>query len=126
MGTLRNILIPNNILALGIFSMPISSIIVALGNIQQCLIVWVTDNSAAAFGINKGRGKSDGTYQLISDVLSICDSEKFQIVAIWIPRERKNTLADHLSHLASSLNRFSIEGQLYRLEEEDTSLAERP
>ena len=78
------------------------------------LLIWVSDSGSAVYSINKGRAKETRTFEIISAILSECDVKGFQIVGLWVPREF-NLIADHLSHLATCLNRDSVSGRLSEL-----------
>jgi hypothetical protein len=75
------------------------------------LLLWTTDAQSAALAVNKGSCRNAASLKLLTDVLDICDSYRVQLVALWVPREH-NTLADYLSHLATSLNRSSVSGRI--------------
>jgi hypothetical protein len=77
------------------------------------LLLWTTDAQSAALAVNKGSCRNAASLKLLIAILDICDVFRIQIVALWVPREH-NTLADYLSHLATSLNRHhtSVSGRV--------------
>ena len=78
-------------------------------NIDNRLLVWVTDSLSAVWSVNKGRCIDEEGLCILSSIFEICDDRCVQTVALWVPRER-NLLADYLSHLAASLNREEVSG----------------
>ena len=73
------------------------------------LLIWVSDCEAACWSVNKGNCKDPISFLTLSQIFDILDVHRFQILALWIPRE-ENQYADHLSHLSSILYRSSVEG----------------
>jgi hypothetical protein len=81
------------------------------------LVIWVSDSGSAVYSVNKGRAKEPRTLEIVSAILTECDLKGFQIVGLWVPREL-NLMADHLSHLATCLNRDSVSGRISELDPE--------
>jgi hypothetical protein len=75
------------------------------------LLIWVTDSQAASGMVNKGTSRSDPCYALLCRVVDLAASLGIQLVSLWWPRE-EGAYADFLSHLAVSLNVFSVSGRL--------------
>lgn len=82
--------------------------------VAKKILVWVTDSTSAALTVNKASCKNAEGFQLLSDILLICDGRQLELVALWTPRE-ENILADYLSHLASILGRSSDAGRLSQI-----------
>ena len=81
------------------------------------LLIWVSDSGSAVYSINKGRAREARTFEIVSAILTECDLKGFQVVGLWVPREL-NLIADHLSHLATRLNRDSVTGRLSEMDAE--------
>ena len=75
------------------------------------LVIWVSDSGSAVYSVNKGRASEMSTLKIVTEVLMECDVKGFQIVGLWVPREL-NVFADHLSHLATCVNRDSVSGRV--------------
>ena len=78
-------------------------------NDNSKLVVWLTDSASAALVILKGYTSCKRSLPILKAVMDILDTNRQQIVALWIPRE-ENQFADHLSHLSVLLNTPSISG----------------
>lgn len=76
---------------------------------REAVLVWVTDSESAMWSVNKGRCFEPSGELVLTRVLHWCDVFHLQIVALWVPREL-NELADHLSHLACSVDRDEVSG----------------
>jgi hypothetical protein len=74
------------------------------------LLIWITDSSSAAYMVNAGTCTDSECFDILDDVLEICDSRRIEIIAVWVPRGR-NGHADYLSHLASLLNIDRFDGR---------------
>lgn len=77
------------------------------------ILVWITDCMSAMWSVNKGRCKEDSGLIVLEDILEMCDKNRIQLVALWIPRE-ENELCDYLSHLSVMLDREEHEGRSVR------------
>ena len=82
---------------------------------EGVLLVWVSDSLSGVWCINKGRAFSVEEMRVVENVLAACDRKRIQIVGLWIPREH-NLIADYLSHLATHLDRDTVEGRLSDLQ----------
>jgi hypothetical protein len=67
--------------------------------LQDVVLVWVTDSQSAMWSVNKGRCHEARALVVLSNILRMCDDAHVQIIALWVPREQ-NKLADYLSHFA--------------------------
>ena len=74
------------------------------------LLVWVTDNEAAAYAVNSGHCTDDVGHGILEDIFHIANTLRRSLLAIWVPRE-ENSITDNLSHFASLLNVREIEGR---------------
>jgi hypothetical protein len=63
--------------------------------------------------VNKGRCKEESGLAILEEIYDICDEQKVQLIALWVPRE-DNMLSDFLSHLSVTLNRNEYEGRSIR------------
>jgi len=77
---------------------------------RKCILIWITDNEAASYSINKGNCRNPASHITLTNILYLCDIYSIEIVALWLPRE-ENQLADYLSHLSTYINR-DINGNL--------------
>jgi hypothetical protein len=78
---------------------------------RDCLLIWITDSLSAAHSVNRGSCRSEASFHSLSHSFYMLDSHHAQIFALWVPRE-ENELADYLSHLAHSLGRDSVRGEI--------------
>lgn len=79
--------------------------------LKNSVLVWISDSLAAVWSVNKGRCHADVSMSTLEEILYICDEQRIQILAVWVPRE-ENELADYLSHLSHSMSRSSVGGRL--------------
>lgn len=79
--------------------------------LQDVLLVWISDSESAVWSINKGRCHDVAAMVVVSNVLCLCDVAHIQIVALWVPRE-ENVVADYLSHFAHISDRDERRGFL--------------
>lgn len=82
--------------------------------LQDVMLVWVSDCEPAVFSLNKGRCDEDKALVVLSNILRMCDAAHVHIVGLWVPRE-ENTLADYLSHYAHHSDRDELRGWLSEL-----------
>jgi hypothetical protein len=75
------------------------------------ILLWVSDSQSAVYSANNGSCHEQVSMDLISSVLSLCDTKHIYIIALWIPRE-VNLLPDYLSHLAYYINSEAAEGRI--------------
>ena len=75
---------------------------------SSCLLLWVSDNQAAVYGVNKVTCKPEEGLAILSLILTRCDSLGIVLLAFWVPREL-NRVSDYLSHL-SVLVRSDVTG----------------
>jgi hypothetical protein len=73
------------------------------------ILVWLTDSLSAMWSVNKGRCKEEMGLLVLEDILTMCDSYKIQLIALWVPRE-ENVLCDYLSHLSVVMDRDEYSG----------------
>jgi hypothetical protein len=73
------------------------------------ILVWISDSISGVYAVLKGRCKESSSYVVLEHILSLCDSHRLLLVAIWVPREL-NEVADYLSHLSVLFNRERVEG----------------
>ena len=89
----------------------LKSILSAPGKTRPRMLVWISDSQSAVHSVNKGVAKRDEGYEIVREILDWCDDCRTVIVGLWVPRE-ENTLADYLSHLSFSLDRYHVTGRL--------------
>jgi hypothetical protein len=77
---------------------------------QPLLLLWVTDNQGAALSINSGSAHGSDGQALLHEIFELAGALRLSLVSLWHPRE-SNTFADHLSHLAYSMNSPSYHGR---------------
>lgn len=77
------------------------------------VLVWITDCLSAMWTVNKGRCREESGLIILEEIFDLCDQNKVQLVALWVPRE-DNILSDFLSHLSVTLNRNEYEGRSIR------------
>ena len=77
--------------------------------LREIVIVWVSDCLSAVYSVNKGRCHEDISIETLTTILYLCDINKLQLIALWIPREM-NEFQDYLSHLSHYLNRVEVRG----------------
>ena len=70
------------------------------------MVVWCTDNLAAAYMINKGGASKDADIDVLREIYSQADTKRIQLISIWVSRDC-NEVADHLSHLTHILSSSS-------------------
>ena len=75
---------------------------------SSCLLLWVSDNQAAVYGVNKGTCRPEEGLAILSRILTRCDTLGIVLLAFWVPREL-NRVSDYLSHL-SVLVRSDVTG----------------
>mmetsp|Transcript_24120 Transcript_24120/g.23173 ORF Transcript_24120/g.23173 Transcript_24120/m.23173 type:complete len:626 (+) Transcript_24120:365-2242(+) len=78
------------------------------------ILIWVSDSQSAVYSANNGSCHEQVSMDLISSVLSMCDTKHIYIIALWIPRE-VNLLPDYLSHLAYYINSETTAGRISEL-----------
>ena len=79
--------------------------------IHACLVPWVTDNAGAAYSVNSGVCHEAEGAMVLAEILEICDSLSWTLIALWVPRHL-NSFADFLSHLATLLNCRWVTGRV--------------
>ena len=75
---------------------------------SSCLLLWVNDNQAAVYGVNKGTCRPEEGLAILSLILTRCDTLGIVLLAFWVPRVL-NRVSDYLSHL-SVLVRSDVTG----------------
>ena len=75
---------------------------------SSCILLWVSDNQAAVYGVNKGTCRPEEGLAILSLILTRCDTLGIVLLAFWVPREL-NRVSDYLSHL-SVLIRSDVTG----------------
>ena len=60
------------------------------------LIICIFDSAAAAYNLNTTTC-SPGCFDILREILTMCDARMTNIVALWVPRE-SNSFADYLTH----------------------------
>jgi hypothetical protein len=83
--------------------------------VKDKLFIWVSDSLNAVYDINKGRCGSEEDAELLRAIFYLCDKNRLQLIAVWVPREL-NEMADYLSHLSFICNRDSTSGNVADLE----------
>ena len=83
--------------------------------LHNCILVWDTHSMSSACAILKGRCQEFESFQVLCNILELCDSFRVLLLALWVPREC-NELADFLSHLSFNVNRQNISGRGVQLE----------
>lgn len=78
------------------------------------ILLWVSDSQSAVYSVNNGSCHEQVSIDLLSSVLSSCDTKHIYIIALWIPREQ-NLLPDYLSHLAFYINSENTSGRISEL-----------
>ena len=78
------------------------------------ILFWLTDNSGSAWSVNSGYCPDDSSFTIVSEILALSDTNGIYLIGLWVPREQ-NTLPDLLSHLACSLNRSDMSGNISEL-----------
>lgn len=79
--------------------------------IENCLLLWVSDSSAAVWSVNKGRCREEEGLAALLEIFDRLDDRRISVIALWVPREQ-NQVADHLSHLAHLIHRTHTSGRL--------------
>jgi hypothetical protein len=79
--------------------------------IENCLLLWVSDSSAAVWSVNKGRCREEEGLAALLEIFDRLDDRRVSVIALWVPREQ-NQVADHLSHLAHLIHRTHTSGLL--------------
>ena len=91
-----------------------------IGGFKNGLLIWVSDSASGVFAVDGGGCADQESRQVLEGILDTCDESRITIVGMWVPREQ-NTLADHLSHLSSSLNVDRIDTDFKRLTDGHTN-----
>lgn len=78
---------------------------------QSVMLCWVSDSESAVWSVNKGRCAEPDGLAVLTRILCLCDCYRIQLIALWVPRE-ENTLADYLSHYATTSDRSVLRGWL--------------
>jgi hypothetical protein len=74
------------------------------------LKLFVTDNEAAAFALNKGTCFDDIGNAVLEEIFELANTLRLPLLAVFLPREY-NTIADDLSHFAHLMNVTKFEGR---------------
>jgi hypothetical protein len=77
----------------------------------DCLLLFLSDNESAVWGINKGACDNDESLQTLIRILELADSRRIQLLGLWLPREA-NTIPDYLSHLTNILATHHTRGRI--------------
>ena len=83
--------------------------------VSDCLLLWITDCLAAVWSVKKGRCFEAAGLVVLRTILDACDRKGLVLLGLWVPRE-SNELADYLSHLATSLGRTVLSGEIDQLD----------
>ena len=74
---------------------------------SSVIVFWFSDSSSAVWSLNKGYCANSESFDILYQILSLCDKLQIWLVGFWLPREW-NQLADYLTHLTALLDRDFI------------------